>query len=344
MWRYRDKKLGSNSNDRGFKMRNNRGFSLTEVIISMGLMAVFVALAGSIVKDIYVLTEKDKNQLDAETDLTFAMRYLGGVFKDAGPSFNNVKGNLDDNGREFFDQLFDVSTALWDEEDPDRTRTFTMDPTKGRLHFYFYTNSSDQVDPLFYNPIDAYKPVAPIMDQNSSAALDYLNFNNGNAVSKYAPDIWKDGNLILLKVPVPLRFVATDGTVNMYNPAREHSMLGTVVGANLIPDTFATHAYTTHPIDNSPITSTDIFLKKVPTVGGASPVVEVLAVKGYRISLVPRGKYYDLYSYQYKNGNFEKPLMIAANIKKVVLRREEVSLPLITVRVSIEKKTTNQGQ
>lgn len=316
---------------------NQSGFSLMEIIASLAISALFVALSASVVRDIFQITEKDKQQLDAETDLTFATRYLTGVLKDAGPSFNSIKGNLDDNNLEFFDLLHDVSTVGWDKKYT--TRTLTLDPTKGRLDFFFIVNSNDQIDQIFYTPLDAYVPPDPVESMDASATLTYSALNKDDAISKYNPGIWKENNLILLKVPIPLRFISVDGSVNMDSPPREHTFLGRVSGNNLAADNFLDHAYKTHPIDNSPVESADTFLRTVPTVGGASPVIEVINVNAYKVSLVKRGAQnkYDLYSYRYANGAYTMPFMIAANIKTVTFKREIVGLPLIGVRIAIEK-------
>ncbi|MNT22441.1 hypothetical protein D3C72_1578230 [compost metagenome] len=233
--------------------------------------------------------------------------------------------------------MHDVSTVGWDKKIT--TRTLTLDPTKGRLDFFFIVNSSDQIDQIFYTPLDAYVPPDPVEAMDASAKLTYSALNKDNAISKYNPTIWKDNNLILLKVPIPLRYVSVDGTVNMDSASREHTFLGRVSGNDLVSDSFVDHAYKTHPIDNSSVPTADAFLKTVPTVGGASPVIEVINVKAYKVSLVKRGAQnkYDLYTYRYANGAYTMPFMIAANIKTVTFKREIIGLPLIGVRVAIEK-------
>lgn len=317
---------------------NNAGVTITEMLAATALLSIFMMLTGSVVKDIFVLTEKNKSHLSAQTDLSFATRYLSKLFKDAGPSFNSVKGNPDDNGREFFDLLNDVSTVGW--ANADLTRTLTLDPSLNHFHFVFLTNNPDQTDQVFYNSIDAYAMPDPVEEMSSSSPLTYLGVNNASAISKYAPRVWTENNLLMMKVPIPLRYVAVDGSINMTSPPREHYFLGRVKGDDLTLDSFAGYSYTTHPITNLSVPNADNFLRTVPTVGGASPLIEVVAVRGYRISLQKRGSSskYDLYSYEYRTGAFTSPFLIATDIKTVTLQRDSVGLPLVSIKVSIEKK------
>ncbi|GEM_PF-6668216 len=319
------------------KHRSQNGFTLVEVILVTAMLAVFSILAGTILKDIYGLTQLNRDQLETETDLTFTMRYLSKLFKDAGPSFNYVIGNLDDSGREFFDQIDDVSTAGWSEAE--FSRTLTLDPKKNRLHFYFLTFNADQKDQIYYNPVNAYQLPEPNMNMNVSAPLVYSALNNKNVVSKFAPDIWVNNNLLMLKVPIPLRYVAVDGTVNMNMAPRMHSFLGSVRGGDLAIDNFAGHVSSKHPVTNQVVPNVDTYLRTVPTVGGASPVIELVAVRGYRISLQKRSEsnQYDLYSYEYHNGKFDRPFLIATKITSVSFKRESIGLPLIRINVAIEK-------
>jgi prepilin-type N-terminal cleavage/methylation domain-containing protein len=315
---------------------NQAGFTLVEVMISTVILAIFVLAASSALKDIYTFTNKSRDQLEVETDLSFAMRYMGDLLKNAGPSFNNIKNNIDDSGSEFFDHIHDVSTAGWN---PNLAkRTLTLSKASGHFDLVFLTYSPDQVDQIYYNPVDAYIPPEPTEDMDTSSVLKYAAFNQNSVISKFAPKVWIDGNILLLKVPIPLRYVAADATVNMMSAPREHIFLGKVKSADLEHETFAGYVRSTHPIDNTPVLSVDTFLRKVPTVGGASPIIEATLVKGWKISLIknPQTTFYDLYSYEYLNGQFVKPFLIAAKVKSLELNRESVGLQVISVQLTIE--------
>jgi prepilin-type N-terminal cleavage/methylation domain-containing protein len=110
-------------------LSNKSGFTIVEVMVSTVILAIFILAASSALKDIYSFTNKGRNQLEAETDLSFAMRYLGDLLKNAGPSFNNIKNNKDNTGQEFFDHLHDVSTSGWSESPPRAGKTSNMDFT-----------------------------------------------------------------------------------------------------------------------------------------------------------------------------------------------------------------------
>jgi prepilin-type N-terminal cleavage/methylation domain-containing protein len=317
-------------------LSNKSGFTIVEVMVSTVILAIFILAASSALKDIYSFTNKGRNQLEAETDLSFAMRYLGDLLKNAGPSFNNIKNNKDNTGQEFFDHLHDVSTSGWSESLA--MRKLTLSQATGNYNLVFLTYSPDQVDQIYYNPVDAYSIAEPNEDMDTSSALEYIGFNQNNVVGKFAPKVWTDGNMILVKVPIPLRYVAADATVNMGSPPREHIFLGKVTGEDLKQETFAGYVRNTHPINNSPVLDVNTFLRTVPTVGGASPVIEATAVKGWKISLQknPQTPYYDLYSYQYINGQFVNPFFIAAKVKSLELIRESVGLQVISVQLTID--------
>lgn len=319
------------------KLMNTNGFSLVEMMVGVAISSAFVLMAASIVKDISTLTNKDKNQLSSETDISFAMGYLSRVFRDAGPSFNNIKGNLDINGKELFDQISDTSTVGWSEKDV--TRTLTLSPLLNRFEVSFLVNDSSQVDQVFYDPVKAYSVGGPVESMEASSTLTYLSLNNANIIGKYAPNVWKQGNLLMLRTPIPLRFVAANGAVVMSTPPREHTFLGVVNGDELKLDAFGGHTYGTHPVNNRSVPTADNFLRTIPTVGGASPIVEVFAVKGVKLELKKNATLdqYDLYSSVYSNGAFINPFLIAPKVKSVTFKREFVGLPLISVKLIVDK-------
>ncbi len=317
-------------------MKKNSGFTVVEVLVSAGLLAIFMVAASSILRDIYQISQKNKTQIESATDLSLSMRYLSSLLSASGPSYNNIKGNKDDNGYEFFDHIYDVSLAAWSKEEA--TRTLTLSVEKNKFDFFLIIQSEDQLDQIFYNPLDAYKPPEPVAEMDASATLEFEALNRGNVISKLSPNVWQESNLILMKVPVPLRYVAADGSVNMNMAPRQHSFLGIVKGNTLTQDTFGGHSYTTHPITNVNVPNADTFLRTVPTVGGSSPIIELTTVKAFRITLQkqPNTNYYDLYSYEYFNGQFINPFLIAPKVEKIVFTRESVGLNIVSIEMAID--------
>jgi prepilin-type N-terminal cleavage/methylation domain-containing protein len=321
-----------------FVRNQNTGFSLVEVMVALALVSMFALLASTTLKDIYEMSKKATNQLDAETDLTFSIRYISKMMTKASPSFNNMKGNLDDNGFEFFDHIYDVPIQSW--PDIEQTRTFTMSKDTNKTDLYFLTQSEAQLDQLYYNPPDAYDPIDAIEDMNTASPLKYAALNRGNVISKVIPKVWVEKALILLRVPIPLRYVAADGSVNMRVPPRSHIFLGKVESLDLTQDLFNGHIKNTHPVTNLVVPSADNFLRTVPSVGGASPIVEVIGVDAWKISLqknpTATGQY-DLYSYKYMNGQYTQPFLIAPKVKSVVFKRESVGLHMVNVKMVIQQ-------
>lgn len=318
--------------------KNRDGFTVVEVIIAGALIGGFMLLAAGTLKDLYQLTKTDTKRVDSQTDLTFAMRYMSGLIKNSTPSFNNIVGVKDNNGLEFFDHVPDMSTVSWPANQ--RTRTLTLSEASGRFELPFLVQSEKQLNQITYNPLDAYEIPDPVEEMNASAILNYSGVNKNNVISKMNPKVWEDGNYLLFRVPIPLRYVAVDSTVNMMQPPREHVFLGKVVkiSNDVVVEKFLGKMRTTHPVDNSQVLSPDRFLRTVPSVGGSSPFIDVTLVDGYKFALEkdPKTNFYRLFSYIYKDGAFTRPFLIAEKVKAVTFSRENLSLQLVNIRITLD--------
>ncbi len=319
-------------------IKNQSGFTVIEVIIAGALIGGFMLLAAGTLKDLYQLTKTDTAKVDSQTDLTFAMRYMSGLIKNSTPSFNNIVGVKDNNDLEFFDHIPDMSTMNWSANQ--RTRTLTLSEATGRFELPFLIQSEKQLNQITYNPLDAYEIPDPVEEMNASATLNYFGVNKNNVISKMNPQIWEDGYFLLFRVPIPLRYVAVDGTVNMTQPPREHVFLGKVakISNNVIQEKFLGKMRTTHPVDNSEVPTADRFFRTVPSVGGSSPFIDVTLVEGYKFALEkdPKTNFYRLFSYLYKDGAFTRPFLIAEKVKAVTFTRENLSLQLVNIRITLD--------
>lgn len=342
-WRSDTGRIG-NPDDRESAMRMRRGtraergFTLIEIIVVAGVAAVFLLLSASVLSDIQALKNQSQSEITAETDLSFAVGYMIGLLREAGNSYNSMSGVLDDEGQEFFDYYYDVPVDSWSEAE--KSRILTLSPESGRLDLVLLLNVKGHDDQIFYQPIWAYAPQNAPADMSVSAPLNYVGINNGGVISSRYPEVWKNGQLFMLRVPIPLRYVAADATVNIESPPREHLFLGRVQQTDLVQETLGGIVHATHPVDNQPIPNPDRFLRTIPVVGGASPIVKMDPIRAVRIALRPDPSSqdsYNLYVEEYVNGAFGAPFMIATSVNAVVFQRVSVASPVIGVKISVNK-------
>lgn len=319
------------------QMRNQNGFTLIEVTVSALVLAIFFFMSASILSDIQDLNSKTTKEVSAETELSFAVRYMTGLLRDAGNSYNTLRGVPDNNGREFFDYIYDIGSSYW--SDDEKVRVLTLGPETNRFEFVLILNDKEQTEQIFYQPVTAYAPQNAPADMMASAPLRYVGINNASVVSSLYPNLWRNGRLIMMKVPTPLRYVAADASVNIENAPREHLFLGQVQGDDLVLQNLGGLVHTTHPLDNRPVLTADTFLRTIPTVGGASPIVKFDAVKAIRVSLRQTGEnaLRDLVVEEFVNGQFQNPFMVATAVRSVTFKRESISSPIIGVQIAIEK-------
>lgn len=316
--------------------KHEDGFTLIEVMISLGLIIFFVVNATSLLADITNLTNQVKDKASDESDLTLAKISVERILRTAGPSFNLVKGNLDDNGYEYFDYypdlpMVDVDPAL-------ASRTLTLSGVTNRLSMIFAVQSPRQLEVIHYNPMAAYEPVVPDTSMSNPAILTYSSLDRGGVISGRFPALWVADHFFLLKVPILLRYVGIDGTVNMMTPPRDPSFVGRVVGGDLVTNSFIQSVvYTTHPATNAAIGNVNDFLRGIPTAGGASPLVLLEEIEFVKLALVLNSstQRYDLMSSKYSGtaGTFSEERLIAPGIQKVVFKRKSVSRPVVSVEI-----------
>lgn len=318
--------------------KKNQGFTLIEAMVALALTSFFVVNAMSLLGDINKLVAQTKETVSEETDLSLAVAMVGKAIHNVGPSFNLVTGNLDDNNREFFDFFPDMPMS-----GAAATRTLTLSAAANRFNIVFAVQNLKQVEVVHYDPMSAYlAPTAIDTTMASSLALTYKGVDQGGIMSSNYPKFWVPNQYILMRVPIPLRYVSVAGTVNMATPPRELSYVGRVVAAPLglaalASDPFlAGRVYTTHPATLVSIPNADKFFRSIPTAGGASPLVLVEAIDFVKFELVlnsATGRY-DLHSSKYVGGTYVSDILVSPDIKELVFKRDSVSRPIVSVQIT----------
>lgn len=325
-----------------------QGFTLPEILVVVGISSLITLFTTSILLDIFKLKAQIEVRLANQSDIDFTVSQVNRYITQVRPSFNNIVAELDDNGMEFFQYFPDLSMI----NEPDikkKSRILTLGGSSSRREFVFLVNAKEQIAPIYYDPKSAYQDVEAPDDFSVSGALNFTHFNAGDIVSSLNPQIWKDSQFILLRSPIPLRYIAGDGSVDLTEPPREYTFLGKVSGNDLLPESLVgAHTskpleklfYNTNSITKADFASVDEFLRKIPPIGGASPLLLVEAVHVMRFQLDPNADLvtYTLYIDRFVGGSFTGRQLIAPNVKEIQLTRESVSRPLIKAKVTLQKQ------
>ncbi len=323
------------------KNLNSKGFTLPEILIACAMMAMLGLFSASVISDFMKISKIVQNETTSQTDVSLATLYLTKVFRSAKPSFNTLVGTPDDNGKEFYDFYSDVPSDKWPAES-DKTRTLTLSGTSGKLELYVFTEDPKQKTAISYDPRAAYADAQPVVDMEASAVLTYTGLNYMNLLSTRYPDIWVNQQIFLLRVPIPLRYVAADGTVSMEpgSVPRELSYVGAVSGNTLTTSGFdanlLSRLWNKQPVDGTVVDSPDTLLRKIPSVGGSAPLVILEAIKVVKLSLELNAKnVYNLYMSEYKGGSFTNKNLISPNVKSFVVSRDSVSRSILRYKLTL---------
>ena len=320
---------------------NSRGFTLPEILVVCAMLSMLGLFSASVISDLMKISKVVQNETTSQTDVSLATLYLTKIFRSAKPSFNTLIGTPDDNGNEFYDFYSDVPTEKWPLVS-DKTRTLTLSAATGKFELYVFTEDKKQNSAISYDPRAAYADVDPVIQMDASAVLTYIGLNAFDLLKKRYPELWVNQQIFLLRVPIPLRYVAADGTVSMEpgSVPRELSYVGAVSGDTLTTSGFdaslLSRLWNRQPIDGSIVDSPDTLLRKIPSVGGSAPLVILEAIKVIKISLEKNPKnIYDLYFSEYINGGFSNKNLISPNVKEFVISRESVARSILRYKLTL---------
>lgn len=306
---------------------NNKGFSLAEILVGVGLLGIL----GLVTASFFVFAKKNtveiENIIEDQVDNIIAERMLLKDLKNADPSFNNIL-TADDNSRRFFDFELDATEKSIDSS----PRKITL-KQGGRTQFVFISRTN--LSTLMYTPAVAYKIGATPASPNVAASLTFVSLNKDDAVSGYkgvASDPpgkwWTPGMVLMLDTPAMVRQMTATGP-NYSRPARSPIYLGVVQsggpsrlrGVNL--SNFLDRTNPMYP--NETIDDEDSFLREVPPMGGAAPLVRLKPVNiiMYYLANDPKTKNLGLWRSVYDGSKFASGQLIATGVKEVVFSRKD---------------------
>ncbi|WP_374030778.1 prepilin-type cleavage/methylation domain-containing protein [Bdellovibrio bacteriovorus] len=219
------------------------------------------------------------NEIEDKVDNILAERMILRDLKYSEPSFNNVI-ITDDNGRAFFDYVADVTQSSVDNA----PRKLTLEAGR-RNEFIFIATNEKMGGSMMYAPSNAYQVGTPPGDPFVAATLTFVSLNKDNIVQFSDPQglgrYWQAGNVLMLDTPTMVRQMTASGP-DYSKPARSPIFLGTVQSpgpTRLIALNIPGFINTTNPMyPSETIGDEDKFLRDIPPMGGAAPLVRLKVV------------------------------------------------------------------
>ncbi|MCM2280919.1 MAG: hypothetical protein NDI61_03635 [Bdellovibrionaceae bacterium] len=315
---------------------NAQGFSMVELIVAVGVAVTVVLIASSVLYELQNSSNRLRKAMDQEIDFSIGIREMVNLLRKSALSYNNLIVQ-DDNGRNFFDLITDI-TATQIPDISARSRRLTLSLAPGGItQLVFIFNDDPASQGFLYNPIDAYNVGPPPGNLDVSGAINYRGINADNVVAARAPGVWRQGNLVLLFSPIPLREMI-GGTVDVFTPPRNAIYFGRVRGDDVEHVSLGGLIRNTHPAKASLVLdSGDKFFRNLPSIGGSSPMVILQPVGLLRFYLMPTtvsgavtGR---LITQTYSEGAWSDASVVFPDIKGVVFKRELISTPQISIQV-----------
>ncbi len=256
---------------------NKRGFSLVEVMISIGVLMFVLFIFIAVLETFQRKNTSAEGQTQYRIDLSIVERI---VFDDLNWSFPSI-GNLNLTGtdnREFFQYFGGVPVERI--APGARTREMVLTPTVSRV-FEFIAEDPKLGDRRYFHPAQAYNYTLNLF---GVAPLNYAGVNLGGFFTDYYAAHWNARGHFMFYAPSPLKDIVVGGT---NPPVRFYSLLGHANGNDLLLDTVDNLLKTAHPHIRENITSVDAFLRLIPTLGGAMSQLVVVPVRVIRYRLIP---------------------------------------------------------
>lgn len=317
-------------------LRSQSGFSLIELMVSVGIMGVTSVLILGTFTDTFRMNQQVSNILNQKTDVLVGENVIFNDLRNIDPSFN-VIDLRDDSGNGFYDYIPDVPEKFLRGQ-VSRKVTLKKD---GLKEFYFLESDVAAGSLLIFDPVNAYRIGSAPADVNSAASLTFISLNQNAVIANQRPQFWKDGRLLMLDTPARVRPVV-GGMVDLNVPPRSPVFIGQVGGPALSPlNGIQRLIRTAHPESGVPITSADQFLRTIPPVGGGQTFVRMRAVRIVRYSFqeVDPVRGWALYRSTLKGNEFVEPFMITDRLDSVVFSRRSVNQKLIEYLVNkVEQK------
>ncbi len=311
-------------------MRNNKGFSLLELMIGLGLLTLIVGGAAFVLKDFNFGLKSLETDIGNDIESSIAERIIMRDLKHSEPSFNNMLIK-DDNGRGFFDFVIDPVDK---GQLANSGRTLTMSETQNSFTFL----SANEVvgGAIIYDPAMAYDIGPEPKEFDKAATLNFKSLNKNKYLQLQNPAYWSEGRMLMLDTPASIRSLI-NGVPNYNNPSRSPVFVGVVslINPMLTPVTLNSLIDTNHPAyPSKKMTSEDVFLRSVPAIGGGAALVRLKAVNAVRYTLEKNSaQQINMVRYLWAGGSWSSPQVISTKVIKATLTRKAINDPLIYFKI-----------
>lgn len=311
-------------------MKNQKGFTLIEVMIAVGLLGALALMSSSIMTITMKTQQKIKEASLLATETLLAEGAIYADLRNLDSSFGQITMQ-DKDHLNFFDDFADVPETYLKTA---ASRAVILNDEADA--FVFIQSDASAGPTLIYDPAMAYK-VGEIPDSVTTAAtLDFISLNQNNIIFDQRPNFWKNGQYLFLDTSTKLRPV-TDGAYNFLTAPRSISFLGVVRDQRILPAT-ELNGYLNQkdPLTGKIINSADEFFRNLSSSGGAPPLVRIRAIKFVRYYLEKMNgkKTFKLMKATTDANGVSRPFMLIDNVETVEFKRPLVNQKIIQFKIN----------
>ncbi len=351
---------------------NNKGYSLIEVLVAIGITSIIVAAGGHMLADVFIQSKKAQLATDVLDDLSVASKFLDKDFAGAGVNLNTAL-ILDINQRDFFSYMPYAPSAGVNLNDV-RKIILSLDTTKykGAVNeFVFLVSDKSWPIPLMFSPRKGYLSGGACKEANSLTYNGNCLFDQNikpEAAIEFGADVLTATKDTFYFFQLPEYFSPTASPKKLISYSflapPNADTLGSVAVNNIgISSTTSTstsamqsNRYTTivstHPNGTLPATL-DQYLKKIPFYAGEGTSFNVSKVRLIKYLVEARkvagrdsAGLYRIELERITDTSFKakSSTLIAEGFDALTLTRKYISDPIINITFDRQFKLSGKSQ
>lgn len=312
------------------KKQFQKGLTVAELIITIGIFLMVTTSLFIFISNIVQDQKRLAEYTEQTTDLLLGERFIERDLRYSAVSFLGVQIG-DDLNRNFFDFIPDVPDRFLS----DRERRITLQ-SGGRQEMFFLVENSKVGSPFVFDPVLAYQVGArPSLTQ--SAPITFVSLNQNSLLTRERPQMWQDGQMVLLDSFAMTRRPNVAGEVNMNDIPKPMAFLGLVQGNQLSRVASLNAVFSmVHPMTSMPINTVDDYLRGLLPVGGGAPFIRIRGVQMIRYYIEPdpqeEGKS-KVFRSTFQDGDFSNPQLVSDRVRSLVFERSTLTSAVISFRL-----------
>ena len=195
-------------------INNKSGFSLTELIIGIGILSLVLAMTIATQYQIDKEMKVIDNQIENKIDALGGERALLFDLQDANLSFNNIVV-LDNNLKNFFDYIpeFPINSTVLE---PQRKLTLTLTGAVSRAEIVIIADDLKAGPNLIYDPVEAYNIGSLPTNINNGSALTFQSVNKNNYIKAQRPNFWVNNKVLFFDTTSRIRPYTVSATAGSF--------------------------------------------------------------------------------------------------------------------------------